>query len=461
MLTKSPTASNFRLLPVSDRIELIDSMNEREAKTLYYDWRFWARPEQVEPKGLGAIGRFIWFSKSGRGAGKTRQFAEWVIEKVRDHGYRYISLVGAASDEVRTIMIEGESGILNCSPPWFMPDYEPSKKRVTWPNGAVAQIYYGSEPDKARGAQSDLVWCDELAKWKYPEDTFDNVLLGLRLGKNPLCGVSTTPRPTKFIKELVRRPEVIVTEGKTMDNIDNLAPPFIQTVIRKYVGTRLGLQELDGRLLDDNQNALWKRQWIDATRIKYNDLPQLWRVVVPIDPAVTSTETSDEIGIVPTGEGPPPAIHGVRFPDMPHYYILDDFSLKGTPLEWGSKAITAYHHWKADRIIGETNNGGDLIESNLKNIDRNIPYAGVHASRGKVTRAEPISALYEQGRVHHVGTFGDLEDEQCEWEPGMPSPSRLDSVVWGISWLMKKEIVDAPKTKRTAKTRSKVRNLPT
>jgi len=458
---QNPTASDFRSLPLGDRAELIDSISPEEAMSLYYDWRFWARPEQLEPKELGRNGKFIWFSLSGRGTGKTRQYAEWVIDKVQNYGYRYISLIGAAADEVRNIMIEGESGILNCSPPWFIPIYEPSKKRLLWPNGAVAQIFYGSEPDKARGAQSDLVWMDELAKWKYPEQAFDNILLGLRLGENPLCGVSTTPRPTKFIKELVERPEVIVTRGHTMDNIDNLAEPFIHTVIRKYMGTRLGRQELDAVILDDNPNALWKRKDLDDYRVE--KAPDLYRIITAVDPEATDSEESSETGIVIVGEGK--AMPGMRNQDLPHFYVIDDMSLKGSPNGWGRQVVTAFNKYECDRIIAEKNNGGDMVKSTIHNVDAKVPFSPVWASRGKYVRAEPISALYEQGRVHHVGSFPILEDQLCEWVPGEKSPDRLDALVWGVTWLSEKEsIAQAPSVRahgKNPKFRSKVTNLPT
>ncbi len=431
------TVEHLRAVPAHDREALINELSDKEAMSLFYDWSFWARSLQREPEGLGKLGKFVWMYLAGRGTGKTRAFAEWVREKVQHQGYRRISLVGAAADEVRDIMIEGESGILSCSPPWFMPDYEPSKKRITWPNGAIASIFYGTEPEKARGAQSDLIWGDEVCKWQYPEETYDNLMLGLRLGRNPLCAISTTPKPIPIIKRLVKDENVIVVRESTYANINNLAHAFIQTIIKRYEGTRLGRQELEAQILDDNPNALWKRGWIDATRIRYKDMPQLTRIVIPIDPAVTSKETSDDTGIIPCAEGPAPAVDNVRNPDMKHYYVLDDFTLKGSPLDWAQRAITAYRKWSADRIIGETNNGGDLVETNLRNVDKNIPYAGVHASRGKQTRAEPISALYEQGRVHHVGMFSELEDELCEHEflPNQPSPNRLDALVWGISYL--------------------------
>lgn len=453
------TVRDLKKEPENKRFEIIDQLDGKEVIALEYDWSFWARPEQLPPEELGKNGKFIWFLKAGRGFGKTRTFAEWVIELVQNKGYKRISLVGSAADEVRDIMIEGESGLMACSPSWFYPLYEPSKKKITWPNGAIANIFYGSEPDKSRGAQSDLIWADELAKWKYPESTFDNLLLGLRLGKNPLCGVSTTPRPTRFIKELTKRKDVIVVNGSTYDNLDNLATPFIQTIIQKYEGTRLGRQELYAVLLDDNPNALWDRETIDKYRII--DKPDCYKMVVAIDPQATSNENSSETGIVVAGEGM--ALPGMKYMDLPHYYIWEDLSLSGKPEKWSQTGIVGYNKYRCDRIIGERNNGGDMIKSIIHNIDKSIPYSDVWASRGKYTRAEPVSALYEQGRVHHIGTFPELEDQLCEWEPGDKSPDRLDALVWGVTWLAEKFINIAPPDVRKQKGRgiSRVSELPT
>lgn len=456
----------FKLLPIDQRITLLDQLTDEDFLLLHYDWKFWARKEQLPPPELGKDGKFIWFVKAGRGFGKTRTFAEWVIDNVRNHGYGHVSLVGAASDEVRTIMIEGESGILPCSPPDFYPEYKPSKKQLVWPNGAVANIFYGTEPEKSRGAQSDLVWADEIAKWKYPQETFDNLLLGLRLGSNPLCGVSSTPKPTKFIKELSRRSECITVSGSTYDNIHNLAKPFIQTIIQKYKGTRLGRQEIDAEILEDNPRALWKRDIIDLNRV--HETIDCMRLVVGIDPPGTEPDKEKpekevtECGIVIVGEGK--ALSGMQWQKLPHYYVFDDISLKASPNGWAREALSGLNKYKGDSLVVETNFGGAMVVSTLRNIDSNVSIHEVHASRGKYIRAEPISSLYEQGRVHHVGTFAELEDELCEWEPGKKSPNRLDALVWGITWLCGNDI-QAPgpnvqKQKHTA-FRSMTRNLPT
>jgi len=324
-------------------------------------------------------------------------------------------------------MVElGESSILSISPPWFMPEYEPSKRRLTWPNGSQAIIYSGDEPDQLRGPQHAKASVDELAKFKYPQDTWDNLMMGLRIGANPQVVVGTTPRPIKILKALLADPKCVVSRGHTLDNRANLAPSFLEFITKRYEGTRLGRQELSGEILDDNPNALWARDDIESTRVM--KAPELIRIVVGIDPAVTSNEGSDETGIIVAGLG-----------RDNHGYILDDVTVKASPEKWARAAATAYYTHKADRIIGEVNNGGDMVEFTIHTVDRNVPFKAVHASRGKVIRAEPISALYEQKKVHHVGTFPELEDQLCEWVPGGKSPDRLDALVWALTELMTQE----------------------
>jgi len=398
---------------------------------LWHDYL--ARENQKEPRGFGKNGKFIWLAKCGRGFGKTRMFAELVISKVRFSGYKHIALIGATAQDVRTIMIEGESGILSCSTRDFFPDYEPSKRQIIWPNGAKAQIFYGTEPDGPRGPQFDLIWGDEYCKWRYPQETLDNALLGLRLGNNPQCLISTTPKPTKAIRELISRKDIIVTEGHTFENANNLAAPFLNTILAKYKGTRLERQEIYAQILDDNPYALWRRAWIDESRVRKT--PDLNRLVVAVDPATTSNEeTSNETGIIIAGRGP--GMPGMKMRELTHFYVLNDRSLIGTPEQWGRAGVRSYYDYEADAIIGEKNQGGEMVRSTLHNVDINVPVKLVWASRGKVTRAEPVSALYEQGRVHHVGTFEALEDQQCEWVPGDDSPDRLDACVWAITELM-------------------------
>jgi len=408
---------------------IIEKRTVSELELLEKDWLFIAREEQLPPDQWGADGCFIWNVRAGRGYGKSRMSAEVFIHAVQYGGYTLPNLAGATAEDVRDIMIEGESGILACAPDDFYPEFIPSLKKLIWPNGVVSHVYYGSEPDKARGPQSDFLWLDEVAKWNRAEETFDNLLMGLRKGPNPLCIVTSTPRPTKFLMALEKRtdkrgrPSTVTTRGRTQDNFKNLSPVFISTIISKYQGTRLGCQELDGEFLSDNPEALWKRADIENNRVR--EIPQLVYVVVGVDPAVTSKEGSDDTGIVVAGKG----ANG-------HGYVLGDYTLHDTPKKWAEAAITAYNLHEANTIVGEVNNGGDLVEMNIKTVNSMIPFESAHASRGKAIRAEPISALYEQGRIHHAVTFLELEDQMVEWVPGSgKSPDRVDALTWSLSSL--------------------------
>ena len=385
-------------------------------------WVFLAHPGQIPPTDRAW---FCYLMRSGRGGGKTRAGSEWVLERVR-RGYRSIALVGARAADVRDIMIElGDSSIMKVARDYERPIYEPSKRRLTFPNGAVAVAFSDEEPDQLRGPQHDSAWIDELAKFNHPQETWDNLLMGLRLGPHPQVFVTTTPRPIPLIKNLIKSPDTIDVRFSTFDNAENLSPKFLEKIKEKYQGTRIGRQELEGEILDDNPNALWQRDAIENLRVKKT--PAFTRIVVGVDPAVSSKEESAETGIITVGL----AATG-------HIYILDDSSLQGTPNAWAVAVVRAYHRWKGDRVIGEVNNGGDLVEVNLRTVDRMIPFRAVHASRGKVIRAEPIAALYEQGKVHHVGTFPQLEDQLCEWIPGEKSPDRLDALVWAVHELTDK-----------------------
>ncbi len=335
-----------------------------------------------------------------------------------------IALVGKTKADVRDTMVElGDSSILKCSPPWFRPVAEYSKRRIVWPNGSVGVFYSGDEPDQLRGPQHQKAYVDELAKFQYPQETWDNLMMGLRIGSKPQVLITTTPRPIPIILKLSVDPRCHVTSGHTLENKENLAPDFLKFIIDRYGGTRLGQQELEGKILSDNPAALWKRDNLDKLRVREH--PQLTRVVVAIDPEATSGEESAETGIIVAGLGVDK-----------QGYVLGDYSLRATPAAWGSAAITAYHSHRADRIVAEINNGGEMVEHVIKSIEQNIPYKALHASRGKAVRAEPISALYEQGKVHHVGVFPELEDQLASWVPGEKSPDRLDSCVWALTELM-------------------------
>ena len=366
---------------------------------------------------------------AGRGFGKTRTGAEWIREQIAA-GKRRLALVAATAADVRDVIVEGESGILAISPPQFRPAYEPSKRRLTWPNGAIATTFSADEPERLRGPQHDGAWCDELASWRYPE-AWDMLMFGLRLGADPRCVVTTTPKPVKLIRDLIKRDgqDVVVTRGSTYENRANLAPAFLQQIVRRYEGTRLGRQELNAELLDDAPGALWQRSRLDHGRRPI--APPLKRIVVAIDPAVSTGEGSDETGMIVAG-----------IAEDGDGYVLEDLSGRYQPIEWAAKAVDAYRFWRADRIIGEANNGGDMIEATLRAIDGNVAYRAVRASKGKFTRAEPVSALYEQNRVHHVGSFSELEDQMCAFTSDFDrvaskySPDRVDALVWGVTDLM-------------------------
>lgn len=401
-------------------LEALKGATELELAAAAYLWEVQARPDQLPPKDdTWSTALYL----AGRGWGKTRTGAGWIISRAEANPKARIALVGRTAADVRDVMLEGESGILAKSPPWFQPRYEPSKRRVTWPNGAIATTYSGDKPDQLRGPQHTDAWADELAAWRY-RDAWDQLQFGLRLGDRPRAIVTTTPRPTPLIKELLADPASHVVRGSTLDNRANLSPRFLDRMLARYEGTRLGRQELNGEVLDDNPGALWKRSDIDASRV--TDTPELTRIVVGVDPAVTSNASSAETGIVVVGLG-----------RDGHGYVLSDYSLSDTPEKWARAVVTAYRFHRANLVVGEVNNGGDLVEANIRTVDRSMPFRPVRASRGKATRAEPISALYEQGRVHHVGVLAELEDQLTDWDPsgGAPSPDRLDALVWALTEL--------------------------
>jgi len=402
------------------KAELADLM-----QAIKYRWTLNARPSQLVPIGDWTV----WLIKTGRGWGKTRTGAETM--RIWKDSVPIIHFIGATAGDARDIMIEGESGILRVSPPWDMPKYEPSKRRITWNNGAHAIIFTADEPDRLRGPQCHAAWCDEIASWRYGEDTWDNMMMGLRLGDKPRVIATTTPRPTKMIRELIEDSSVHVTSGTTYENISNLAPAFFRTIIKKYEGTRIGRQELNAEVLEDIEGALWTISLIEQARVKV--APDLMRIGIAIDPAVTSEPDSDETGIMAGG-----------IDRQGEIYILEDLSGIFTPNQWAGLACDGYHRLKADRIIGEANNGGDLIETVIRNIDRNVSYKKVIASRGKVTRAEPVVALYEQKRVHHVGNLPKLEDQMTTWsaKEGERSPDRVDALVWLVTELMEGSAIE-------------------
>jgi len=361
-----------------------------------------------------------WLVMAGRGFGKTRTGAEMVRRWVRD--YPLVNLIGATADDVRDIMVEGESGILAICPPGERPEYRPSKRRLDWPNGARSLLFTADEPERLRGKQHMKLWADELAAWRYPE-AWDQAMFGLRLGDNPQAVITTTPKPVKAVRDLLKDAHTVTYTGTTYENRANLAEAFYNAIITKYEGTRLGRQELLAEILDDVPGALWKRDRIDDLRV--TDLPNMTRIVVAIDPAVSTTDESSETGIVVAGVG-----------KDGHGYVLDDLTVKASPHEWATRAVNAYHDYQADRIVAEVNNGGDMVEHTVRTVDRRVSFKQVRASRGKLTRAEPVAALYEQGKVHHLGVLSQLEDQMCSWVPGDTSPDRMDALVWALTELM-------------------------
>lgn len=415
---------------------MLAGLSPDDAAQILYDWRVWARHNQLPP----ATAWRIWLLLAGRGFGKTRTGAEFVRWKVETGQAGRIALVGPTAADARDVMVEGESGLLAISPPWNRPRYLPSTRRLIWPSGAQATTYSADEPERLRGPQHDAAWADELAAWRY-EEAWDQLMFGLRLGTDPQCVVTTTPKPVKVVRELVARHkanphDVHLTTGSTYDNAVNLAEAFMSQIVSRYEGTRTGRQEIYAALLEESDAALWKREWFDGQRVSQS--PSLRRLVVAIDPAASNTQASDETGIVVVGLG-----------EDGRGYVLDDLSGRYSPDAWARRAIVAWRDYRANVILAEKNNGGDMVTNTIAMAAREmqreglvstyaVPTQTVWASQGKFARAEPVSALYEQGRVSHVGTFANLEDQCATWEPasGQRSPDRLDALVWALMELM-------------------------
>jgi phage terminase large subunit-like protein len=397
----------------------------RLASALEDAWATKARPEQLPPPGDDWT---TWLILAGRGFGKTRTGAEWVRSLAEAASVHRIALVGPTASDVRDTMVEGESGLLSICPNWNHPIYEPSKRRLTWPNGVIATMFSSEEPERLRGPQHGAAWCDELAAWNNVDMTWSMLQFGLRLGARPRQAITTTPKPIKILKELVKNEDgsAVITRGSTYQNRANLAPSFFSQIVKRYEGTRLGRQELNAEILEDIPGALWSRDLIEDGRRAKGSYDNFKRIVVAIDPAISNHEDSDETGII---------VAGLGYDD--EGYILEDLSGKYTPTEWASKAVVAYHRWRADRIVAESNQGGAMVENIVRVVDPRVSLKLVHASRGKIVRAEPVSALYEQGRVHHLGMFAELENQLCCFAPGSTdSPDRLDALVYALTELM-------------------------
>ncbi len=390
---------------------------------LEYDWSFWARPNQLAPEGDWRT----WLALAGRGFGKTEAGVQWIRERVRD-GARSIALIAETQKDLEEVMV---ARLIKISPPDNMPKVRYKPVRITWPNGALALGYNGTEPDQLRGPEFDTAWVDELAKYRYARETWDMLQFTMRSGVDPRVFVTTTPRPIPVLREIMADPSTVITRGSTMDNAKNLAPAFMKAVVAKYAGTRLGRQELNAEMLDDVPGALWTRDMIDEKRIK--SAPDMKRIVVAVDPSGTAGTGNegqgDDVGIVIAGEG----FDG-------RGYVLDDFSCNLSPDGWGRRVEEAYTAFRADRIVAERNFGGAMVDAVIKARNKKLPVSVVTASRGKIARAEPIAALYEQGRISHVGAFAALEDQMCAMTPsgyvGDGSPDRADALVWALTELM-------------------------
>ena len=422
----------LRIEDDEERFDELRKLTKVEREELRYHWKLWARRSQLAPQGDWQC----WLISAGRGFGKTRAGAEWVRDQARRNPDMRIALVGASLTEARSVMVEGESGLLAVCPPENSPVFEPSLRRVCWPNGAQATLYSAGEPEGLRGPQHHIAWCDEIAKWDDAGEramrAWDNLMMGLRLGEQPRVVATTTPRPVPLMRRLCSEEsegQVEVTRGTSYENGQNLPTQFVRGMRRKYGRTALGRQELDGVLLTDVEGALWSRTMLEACR------NELWaepatRIVIGVDPPASAR--GDECGIVVCGVGE----SGVA-------QVLADCSLaRPSPERWARQVAEAARAWKADRVVAESNQGGSMVGSVLRAADVAMPVRLVHASRGKVARAEPVAALYEAGRVRHLGMFAKLEDQLCGLMAGGDyvgpgkSPDRADALVWALSELM-------------------------
>ena len=430
MTNDASDAEIFARWNPQERDRFFFSLSQREQQDFLYHWNFWARPEQLPPGGDWPV----WLILAGRGFGKTRAGAEWVRAIAECDGSARFALVGANYAETRTVMVEGESGLLSIAPPNQRPAWEPSLKRLTWENGAQAHLYSAAEPEGLRGPQHSHAWCDEIAKWMnnagQAEAAWDNLKMGLRLGYQPQIVATTTPRPVPLVRALVAG-EAAITKGRTQDNDLHLPVAFLTAMEADYGGTRLGRQELDGELIEDVEGALWTRVMIEGCRVAREERETGFaRVVIGVDPPASAI--GDACGIIVAGLGY----------DGKAYVIADCSVEKASPESWARKVADAADRCEADRVIAEANQGGAMVKSVLHAAKISLPVKLVHASRGKVARAEPVAALYENGRVHHAGAFPRLEDELCglliggRYEGPGRSPDRADALVWALTELM-------------------------
>ncbi|MGI9374060.1 MAG: DNA-packaging protein [Hyphomicrobiales bacterium] len=420
---------------MSETRELLNQRSELHTTIAEHFWGVAARTDQLPPEAISEKQNWlVWLLLGGRGAGKTRAGAEWVRAMAQGRKVaggvraRRIALVGPTYAEARAIMVEGVSGLLSIHLSGERPRYDASLRRLLWPSGTIAQLFSAEDPEALRGPQFDAAWCDELCRWAYPEQTWDMLQFALRLGVNPRQVITTTPRPIPLLKKLMSAESTVTSRSRTNDNEDNLSSAFLRSISERYAGTRLGRQELEAELIEDNPDALWQRNELEVARIQV--LPELMRVVVAVDPPATSGDNANACGILAAGltqEG--------------NAVVLEDATLdQARPLVWARHAVSLYHKLKADRLVAEANQGGEMVEALIRQADPTVAVKMVRATRGKALRAEPVAALYERGKVKHLGTMVKLEDEMCHFTRSLGraqnSPDRLDALVWGLTELM-------------------------
>ena len=427
--------------------DLLRDFSAADLKRILGAWEFSARDDQWPPREAQAGGPWtVWLIMGGRGAGKTRAGAEWVrgmalgLPGFSEAPVGRMALVGETAADVRDVMIEGVSGILAIHGRDERPLWEPSRKRLIWPNGAVAQAFSAEDPESLRGPQFAAAWIDELAKWRYAEETFDMLQFGLRLGAHPRQVVTTTPRPVPILKRLLADPKTAVSRAATHANASNLAQDFLERIVARYHGTRLGRQELLGEMIEERSDALWTRDMLESAREA--QAPTLIRIVVALDPPASSHKRADSCGLVVAGVD-----------EAGHVHVLEDGTVSAArPGKWARAAVALYHKHEADALIAEVNQGGEMVEAVISEADPHVPVKQVRATRGKYLRAAPVAQLYEQGRVHHLGSLAALEDEMCAFGPdGLDngrSPDRLDALVWAVTALALQPQAPQPSVRR-------------
>ena len=420
----------LRRLMSKEQIDtLLRGLSGGEMEKILSAWDAWARLDQLPPQ----TDWTTWAVIGGRGAGKTRAGAEWVRGVALglpgfSHGpAARIALIGATAADAREVMVEGVSGLLGVHSKGERPRWEPSRRRLVWRSGAVAQTFSAEEPDSLRGPQFSAAWCDEIGKWRNAQSAFDQLQFALRLGSSPRQLITTTPRPTALLKRILADPRTEVSRAATARNAAHLAPEFLKALLARYGGTRLGRQEIDGEMVEENSEALWSRAEIEACRV--TEHPALARIVIAVDPAAASHKRADACGIVAAG-----------IDEQRVVYVLEDATVSAArPAQWAERAVALYHKLEADALVAEVNQGGDMVAAVIAQADAAVPVVNVRATRGKYLRAAPVAQLYEQGRVRHVGAFPALEDEMCALTPdGLPggrSPDRVDALVWAVTEL--------------------------